>query len=403
MNSTRTFWLSLPVTLFGLDVVTKIFRGALGFDNPTIILVLVVALLVGSFAIGSIRLKRSMAKAAPVRFSLLFFLVGLYGALVGLSKGNDIGQIVNDGSAFLIYCWLGVIFAIATSSLGQGDAPRALYQIVRVSIAIGCLELVFLMAWMLTGDPESSFLTRLMDNWQINHLPEYDQAFSINMIVLTPLLFLLLAFLPRVFNPAKKMILRVLVAIVLAAIYMSFVRVFWLGLMAGLALYALVFFRRRTTLALGAVCLATVVYVGSTADTADSSALGRLATVSDVADSSNAMKLLQTQFLLDAIIADPIVGRGFGMQLNTIVRNEAAPYSFEVDLLALMAKIGLVGFGMLGFMFVKIYRSGMKSLRYFRQNGRQFEARCAFACVFMMGFLLLADLTNPYFTAPIGV
>jgi len=98
-----------------------------------------------------------------------------------------------------------------------------------------------------------------------------------------------------------------------------------------------------------------------------------------------------------------VMGKGFGMQLNTIVRNEAAPYSFEVDLLALFAKIGSVGFLLLGIVFFQIYRSGAKDIRRFLKAGRAFEAKCAFFSLFTMVFLLLADLTNPYFTAPIGV
>jgi len=83
----------------------------------------------------------------------------------------------------------------------------------------------------------------------------------------------------------------------------------------------------------------------------------------------------------------PLLGRGFGFFSDELVRNAAAPYSYEYTYLSLLTKIGLFGFLWLGLM-----------IRILLKNAGASNQRM----ILLFGFFLITA-TNPYLWTLLGV
>jgi hypothetical protein len=112
---------------------------------------------------------------------------------------------------------------------------------------------------------------------------------------------------------------------------------------------------------------------------------------------SDDMRSYQIGFLIDAWLENPLFGNGFGSKAAW-VRSEAAPFSYEMSILALYMKVGLLGAIVSCAYFVYLVTSLIPARAAIRANAPQW---CAlFAAVYILCF---AFNTNPYLTNSVGV
>ncbi len=122
-------------------------------------------------------------------------------------------------------------------------------------------------------------------------------------------------------------------------------------------------------------------------------------------DVSTLERLLQVPALIDKIAENPLFGNGFGAYAN-IIRSIERPFSYEVDFLATIMKLGLIGsiiyFGSYIFMIIKAWRSaselgyilfcvGISFFFYMGTNGNQ--AMSTDSSVFHMFLFILISLS----------
>lgn len=69
-------------------------------------------------------------------------------------------------------------------------------------------------------------------------------------------------------------------------------------------------------------------------------------------DLSDSIRIEQQSYLMDAFFKNPILGSGFGSSASEI-RSETSPWSYELNMVALLMKIGILG---VLFLYVIIYR-----------------------------------------------
>ncbi len=102
---------------------------------------------------------------------------------------------------------------------------------------------------------------------------------------------------------------------------------------------------------------------------------------------SNSIKIEQIFVLLDKWTESPIIGFGFGSYVEDYLRSEEAPFSYEMQLFALLMKQGIVGVAIWIVFFVVLFVQQVRNRNKYWPD------------IFAWGFLVLADVicvqTNP--------
>lgn len=102
---------------------------------------------------------------------------------------------------------------------------------------------------------------------------------------------------------------------------------------------------------------------------------------------SNTIKLEQISKLLDKWKESPILGHGYGSYVEGYLRSEVAPFSYEMQLFALLMKIGILGLGI----WIVFYIIQFVSLIRLK-NPRWIHI---FAWVFLLMSMVICVQTNP--------
>ncbi|WP_239308380.1 O-antigen ligase [Frankia sp. Cj3] len=117
-----------------------------------------------------------------------------------------------------------------------------------------------------------------------------------------------------------------------------------------------------------------------------------------VASSSTVtIRVEEQRQLLDAWASSPLVGHGFGAEINGYSRNDSRPWNFELQYLMLLFQTGLVGALLLSAIAVSSVIVMRRAIRVANS-----PAMVDMAVVSTVGAvaMLLADISNPYLQAP---
>jgi hypothetical protein len=104
----------------------------------------------------------------------------------------------------------------------------------------------------------------------------------------------------------------------------------------------------------------------------------------------------QIQSLFDAFTNHFVLGNGFGATAN-IVRSSDSPFSYEVSILALYMKLGIVGIALVWFI---VYRLTCNIFSYF--SIRPSEVKISILYGFVSAFVVASN-TNPYLSSFVGL
>lgn len=110
---------------------------------------------------------------------------------------------------------------------------------------------------------------------------------------------------------------------------------------------------------------------------------------------SNQIKIEQMYRLLDKWKESPLFGHGYGSYVEGYLRSEEAPFSYEMQLFALLMKIGVVGLG-IWLVFFIVQMIGM-----FKNKAKSINN--IFSWMFLLMAIVICVQTNPLLISFIGM
>lgn len=393
----------LLIWFLAVDVVTGFPRYLLGIQNPAYLFIIVVIFSsIGLFRKNAfLGIGRDELFLLPI--TLLFFGIGLWAALVGILAGNDPHQVINDGATFLIYpaylmIWMGVFPP-------DRSAHESLDALLKLFIGISSMACItYLLVLMSFPGKFSDTLMDMVDNAHVNVFGDYVQIFFLSLSFLVPLSYALIVR----FSTAKdafwlRLAYFILFITVFLLILISYVRAYWLMFALGLA-FLLFGLGKRSWLFIPAISFILILILGFSLGIHDAGniIMHRIESTLDPLQSSNETKLMQIPYLWDAALDNPILGKGFGMHLR-FLRSPAQPYTYEVDMMAMVAKFGICAFLLFCGAFVWIMYSFYGLFNKFKKLNLKFEAGMALFGFISIFYWLVIDWTNPYMNSPLGM
>jgi O-antigen ligase len=222
------------------------------------------------------------------------------------------------------------------------------------------------------------------------------------------------------FFQSKNLLIILLAATFISSLFLSFSRSFWVGL-AGTIVFGFILIWRnfgfkRVLLGVTWLLVSTIMSIGliysvaawpyvhlKSSNSFSQNFLTRVDSSSDVAIVSR-WNLLPV--LSQAIISNPILGRGFGSTLTyfshdpRVLENNPTgkytTYAFEWGYLGICLKLGLIGLAVYLLFLLKLVVDGLKLA--FKNNSYLF-----FALSSGVIFLVLTNIFTPYLNHPLGI
>jgi hypothetical protein len=328
------------VVMYGLCGALALYPLLERFIAP----VLVVSFMLTAVSVGA----RLFTNGFRVPFSfigIVWLVYGLVYALwffIGLTRGNPQPYVTQDSFGFLLY--VGVMPILYCHIVFHRLQDNFFRFIERCSAAIGLLSVAVVAGFLLVFgeiDFDSMMMTNLFlrslgFSWTIDHnsgvLGLYSNIAHLallgNAIVLhrysqhhrkKDILLLLLFLAAIVLDGRRALVITAILQLLIAS--------------PRLMSYLKPLHRLRLLVAAAGIC--TLLVVGN---------LDWIAKRFEFSDEdvSTAERYAQTPALLDKIAENPVFGGGFGT-VASYIRSQERPYSYEVDLLATIMKLGAIG------------------------------------------------------------
>jgi hypothetical protein len=324
--------------------------------------------------------------------SLMLFAV-LGGFLVALVRGSTSLGFAVDALQGLV-ATIGVAFVIVIAASRGTVTWRAVlrsflfgaftYSVVKLAlvaaIAVGVVTFAGVRAFFLDVF-DYSFVSMLI-------IPGLVRAQFINDVTLPMALAILVLFREPHELRLRPSLRNVMTAVFLAAIVLAFSR--WLFLLTAIVaalwfvLYAL---RRARTLAL--TLLVGLVGVVGAFVVLDGPALAQALLErfdSPAVEASDALRREQVAAMLDEIARNPLLGKGVGAYAPDAIQSVRQPYSYEVQWLAILLQLGVVGTTLLAVPLVALVGSALRAP----------DRRRALVVLAVTVLWLASGFTNPY-------
>lgn len=330
--------------------------------------------------------KHVLGLALAVGAVMLGLVVALFREAVPLaySIGSLQGFLATIGVAYVI------VIAVARGTASWKSVIRAfLYAVLVYSIVK--IVIVGLVFTNLVGFAAvRSFFVEVFDYSFVSMLilPGVVRLQFINDVALPFALMTLFVLRRPVWVPVGPLVSNVMVAAVLVAIALAFSRWLFFLTVVIAALWLLLYAIRRAKTLLYATAFTSVVLAVGLAFVDLSRPLDALVArfSSPGVEASDAARAIQIEALLAEIARGPLLGMGLGAYAPDVIQRASEPYSYEVQWLAVLLQLGVVGTSLLMVPLLGIVVSG----------ARVPDARAAAVLVCMTGLWLVSGFTNPY-------
>jgi hypothetical protein len=311
--------------------------------------------------------------------------------LVGQVYGFDIRlglQEFKDVAVTLVSCWFAAIYC--------DNKPRRFIDLLRMilwaELTASALKIGILVYCFATGTSVLDMLGRLQSITGTG-LIGLDFEFLGRIQFLSDGLIPLLIFAVVAHRKALRIpVVPGIVYVILMAISLlfSFSRFFW-GMSAFSLALALLVGRwgRFQWLLLLLIGLATLPMLPYLTDVAT------LRFSADVAGGSDAPRAEQLTALDDFIADAPWIGHGFGSYTRALIRSTDAPYSYEIQLVALVGQLGIVGVTLLAILGCFFFREMWpRSVSQLRAKGAVFLLLLAWLSAGLFNPLLISSTAS---------
>jgi hypothetical protein len=224
---------------------------------------------------------------------------------------------------------------------GPSEAVFFVRAVILSEVAASLVKGVLLTYALVTGVPVTQVVLWLKSVFGVSLMTmDFESMLGRIQFVsdgLIPICIFAILFLRKRLNFGVKSAIGMLVLLLLSDFF-AFSRYFWAFTAVAFVLGLLLGQKDRFQLALIAILSITVLASLPILTTAIS-----LRFSSTVVDSSDQDRAEQTPALEDFFTSAPIFGHGLGSYTRKVIRSDEAPYSYEVQLLAMAGQIGLVG------------------------------------------------------------
>ena len=320
-------------------------------------------------------------------FSMLLSFAFIWVVIVPLMKSIHFFSSFKDGIFFIALAFIFFIANFCNSGLKIAKIEKfivfSIFLLSLIHIGLGFAEYFGLVDGKYLAEisravlePNQSENTQVMVGYMFE---EEFRVFWISSMFLFIGFAMVIKSLYKVFSWENIAICTVL----LVALYFTKTR----SLMLASVIFPLLFYLvmvivkktnfRKTHLAVVVLFLVPVaVSVMNSTQIIDYLGLGR--------EISDNIRINQQEYLIDSFLDDPILGAGFGSSASEI-RSEDSPWSYELNMLALLMKIGLIG---VLFLYVIVY----KIFNFYAQSLNKYNLAHSYTLLLLMVFI---GSTNP--------
>lgn len=407
-------------------ILIELILGGLGhlFGLPIRKGLFVVGILFSLYMIYREKIKISKNFIIPI---VVVIFYAAYGSILGLIKGNSIGDIFSDANTFLGIVYILLLVAYVKDSRKKIESIFKIFINCAVIVALITIGLFFFSRIFLPDNvriiTKYNDLNRKLQYGLISGLVlsnNYARVYLYNGIFMQLAVALLMI---RMLNKniQTKIGDSIKLSILLVGIYVSNTRGFWLGTLGVVVLVLMYFLFRRAKQNLSIKLLIIPILVlfivgfaisktvvapqanNSNVPVEQETLKDRVDSIVDFEnDLSNKVRAVQLRFLIEKIKEHPILGSGFGAHIYEYTEyskennlpGAALSSNFELYYVELMFKTGLVGitifFGYMLLNFIKLIK-----LVFVKKLASQDEQVLVGWSIGTMS-ILASSITNPY-------
>lgn len=405
-------------------IFIELVLGGLGhlFGLPIRKGLFVIGILFSIYMIYRENIKISKNFIIPI---VVVILYAAYGSILGLIKGNSIGDIISDANTFLGILYILLLIAYVKNSRERIYTIFKIFINCAVVVSILTIGLFFFSRIYLPNDvtiiSKYNYLNGIFRYGLISGLVlsnNYARVYLYNGIFMQLAVSLLMIKLLNK-NISTKFWDTIKLTILIIGIYVSNTRGFWIGTLGVAVLVVMYFLFRKVKDSLSIkvliIPIAILMVVGfgisktvvapqsNNVPVEQETIKDRVESIVDFEnDLSNKVRAVQLRFLIEKIKEHPILGSGFGAHIYEYTEyskennlpGAALSSNFELYYVELMFKTGLVGitifFGYMLLNFIKLIK-----LVFVKKLASQDEQVLVGWSIGTMS-ILASSITNPY-------
>ena len=348
-------------------------------------------------------LKRKFFFSSLVKISVIFVFLNffIWGLLLALVRNNSLYYAFADsnGILYLLYILPWTSFAFYENWSRRFVINTFLIFIFLFSIVVNS-AVIFSLFGYLNLYQIGSYLSNTLHFQLISGIMPggFPRIIWVQFIFFIPAT---LFFTSRLISRKNFSFLKLIMLLsCLLALVFSYSRGLWLGLIVGLIFLFLI--SRKTVKAKNIIIIVVIflfclVVIGLLNFNYLTLIGERILLSFNMQEISNAIRFSQAEFLLTEWMKYPVFGKGYGATVEGLVRSEIAPYSFELEPIALLMKLGLIGIILWIFYFIFLI---YESKRQIRNNKEDWIFRAIYSSI---PAIIVASSTNPYLLNSVGM
>jgi hypothetical protein len=355
-------------------------------------------ILLYGYSIFKIRLNvytRDLIIFACILLSLIIWMV-----CVPLLNGESLGYAFDEASSIFIYVLYFPLLQLFRSNLINWEQVKSYF----INLVL-CVAVCQIVLWIIgTIDIDQGVVNRylLIAFFNTSILSENEQSIFVGpmpdgfyRVMWISTLYMIPAFFFILANKRMKKIYKYLAcSILIFAIFISYTRSIWLGIILG-SIYLVTQQANipKTVIVCGLIMLSINVFLMSSVINLSSIIPERMIMSQDA---GTLERLYQVPWLIDKWLQHFFIGTGFG-GFADYVRIPDAPYNYEFTALALLMKLGIIGItlwiGCIVYFIRKTWGLAVKNNQ---------DRQLAFTLASLIAFVI-AGMTNPYIFNFVGM
>jgi len=317
-----------------------------------------------------------------IYFPILMILVFIFYSII---LGNEIPFILSQSIQIIVF-FLVLLLPLAVFNKEE-LVRKVIPVIVFGGVSVAIFKICMLLYSVISGQPVTAVVMLVRDFFNVNIMSyDIDDSYlgRINLpgdLLLNFSIFFIISEIIKIgFKPKKRNLLYLIVLLISALLTMS--RYQWAAVVFSMMLPYFMFINNRKSLAflfLFAFAAAITLTIPSVQDVI----MSRFD--SDANSASDIIRILQQNKIEGQINKSLFFGSGLGSYVKDYIRSPTQPYSYELQLLALIMQLGIVGFFVF-FMYI---------FNFFFKHTKNASFRYLICAFILMGLWISGAIFNP--------